>query len=113
MEKSITSNNKISYTILCMIFSILFITVIISQIVYWISSNKSLGMLASIIWVCLDRYTYLTKVLFSRITMMPGQMVRKYGIGPVRCLLYPALLCLIIYIISLCIVQKKDIMYKE
>ena len=95
------------------IFSILFITVIISQIVYWISSNKSLGMLASIIWVCLDRYTYLTKVLFSRITMMPGQMVRKYGIGPVRCLLYPALLCLIIYIISLCIVQKKDIMYKE
>jgi len=45
--------------------------------------------------------------------MMPGQMVRKYGIGPVRCLLYPALLCLIIYIISLCIVQKKDIMYKE
>ena len=25
MEKSITSNNKISYTILCMIFSILFI----------------------------------------------------------------------------------------
>ena len=95
------------------IFSILFITVIISQIVYWISSNKSIGMLASIIWVCLDRYTYLTKVLFSRITMMPGQMVRKYGIGPVRCLLYPALLCLIIYIISLCIVQKKDIMYKE
>ena len=60
-----------------------------------------------------SRYTYLTKVLFSRITMMPGQMVRKYGIGPVRCLLYPALLCLIIYIISLCIVQKKDIMYKE
>ena len=47
------------------------------------------------------------------LTMMPGQMVRKYGIGPVRCLLYPALLCLIIYIISLCIVQKKDIMYKE
>lgn len=95
------------------IFSVLFISVIITQIFYWISGNRSIGILAAIIWIGLDRYTYITNVLFSVITMMPGRMVRKYGITPIRCFVYPLLMCVLMYIISLYVVKKKDIMYRE
>ncbi len=41
---------------------------------------------------------------------MPGEMLRKYGIGVIRCFCYPVVLCLVIYLLSLCVVRKKDIM---
>ena len=95
------------------IFSVIFVSVMIMEVFYWISMNKAVGMMAAIVWICMDRYVYVTHILFAVITMMPGRVVKMYGITPVRCLVYPLAVCLIVYIMSLVIVRRRDILYKE
>lgn len=106
------SDYNIFIIMLCVfleIFTVLFVCVLIIEYIEWITNIKVIGMLVCVIFVCLEKYSKLTSLLFEIITLMPCEIMVKYGITVKRCILYPILICLILWTLTYLTIKRRDI----